>query len=148
MSLRPVEAIGVAMRVHVGEHRRTAFVELRLGEQRLTMTQAVGRAVMAGIDQMLGVAERFDTEELSRTGQLAPERPTLSYSSDLTLTLDVVHDDHRDELLSVVAARIETILEREGADCWGWSLKAEPNLRQRSAEAAGCPEVEPEGNGT
>lgn len=115
MSLRPVDAIGVAMQVHVGEEKRTAFVELRLGEQRLTITQPAARAVMAGIGQILDVAERFDAEEHARRGER--EQPTLSYSSDLTLTLDVVHDGDRDELLSVVAARIETILEREGADC-------------------------------
>lgn len=132
MTLRPVDEVGVALRVQVGQEQRTAFVELQLGHQKVTLTQATARGVVAGIEQILGVAERFDAEEAARDG--APERRTLSYSSDLTLTLDVVHDNDRDELISVIAARIETILGAEGADCWAWSLKAEPNARERSDE--------------
>jgi hypothetical protein len=129
---RPPEKVGVRLRVEVGPERGTPFVELDLDQHTTSLTPAQGRAIASGLVDMADAADRFLAEQ---DGRLGPEPlPELRRSTDLHLHFEaIVHDGDRHELLHVVAARIESLLRREGAEVCGWDGHVEPSIVERFA---------------
>ena len=128
MTVKAVEQVAAALRIYPSQTRDATFVELHLDERTVLLPLGHAQALVSMLGDRLAMAERVEVQRDERQGpRPLPER---RYSSDLTIKFDVIHDVDRDELVAVVAARIETILAREGSDVWGLDLAAVPNVRE------------------
>lgn len=131
-SLKPVDGVGSLIRMASLEGCMATYVEVHLGSHRALLPLPTARALLGQLTARLSLAEKIEAGHREKDGP--PPLHERRWSSDLTVTLDVVHDDSRHELVEVVAARLGGILEREGCDVWGSSVTAEPNIRERAAE--------------